>query len=885
MIGTRLAHYEIMAHLGSGGMGDVYQATDTKLSRSVAIKFLPEAFSHDSERVARFQREARVLASLNHPNIAAIHGVEEIDTRHFLVMELVPGETLADRIKRGTIPIEEALPIAKQIAEALEEAHEKGIIHRDLKPANIKVTPDGKVKVLDFGLAKAYESGPTNVALSNSPTISMAATNAGMILGTAAYMSPEQAKGRPVDRRTDIWAFGCVLYEMLTGRQAFDGDDVTEVLAAVVRGEPDWGRLPEKTPATVHALLRKCLRKDRTLRLQAAGDARIEIQETLSAPAPEPEGAATGARGLRTRSAVLLGAVVLLLGAVFGSVAAWTFKPLPVRAVAHLSVPLPQGERLPPLNTTAFALSPDGSRIAFISARGADQQIYVRAFDSTEAKAVQGTEGADNLVFSPDGKWLAFTARGNLMRVSMAGGAPLTICNARVQSTRGLSWGDTDMIVFADGFGTAGLSKVPAGGGKPQTFTAVGRGSDSSEEAHRWPQVLPGGKAVLFTAWNRDIDDSQIFVQRLDSNERRVVIRGGTYARYVRTGHVVYVRAGTLMAVPFDLSRLEATGEPVPLTEGVLLTSEGAAQFDVSNDGSLVHVPGGLQGSGRQLTWVDRSGKEEPVGAPPRAYIEPRLSPDGRQIAVVVQGTNDDIWTYDIPRRTLTRLTFESRSLDPIWMADGKRIVYRSARNGILNLFSRAADGSGSEERLTTNNTNQTPTAASPDGQALAISSGGPNIWILPLAGDKKPRPFLQTPFRELAGTFSPDSHWLAYNSDESGRNEIYVQPFPGGGGKLQISKDGGMEPRWISSDELFYRNGDKMMVVKMNTKPTLAAGDPQVVFEGSHYVPAALDTFDVSPDGKRFLMIKEPDQAASVTQIDVVLNWIEELKHTVPIH
>jgi serine/threonine-protein kinase len=412
---------------------------------------------------------------------------------------------------------------------------------------------------------------------------------------------------------------------------------------------------------------------------------------------------------------------------------------------------LPAGERLPALVTPVLALSPDGARMAFISAQSGGQQIYLRSIDKAEVTAVPGSVGASELSFSPDGRWLAFTAGGRLMKVSMDGGAPLTICSA--SNTRGLSWGDDDTIVFAANFGTGGLFRVASGGGTPQALTSTLKGAESPEAAHRWPQMLPGAKAIMFTAWARNIDDAQIVVHRFDSNERRVVVRGGTYARYVPPGHLVYVRAGTLFGVRFDVSRLETIGDSVPLAEGVVLTAEGAAQYDVASTGSLVHVPGGLQGSGRQLTWVDRSGKEDPVGAPPRAYLSPRISPDGQQIATVIQGTNDDVWTYDIPRQTLTRLTFESTSLSPVWTPDGKRVIFRSTRNGTLNLFARAADGSGAEERLMVNDANQTPSDVSPEGRVMAFNEAG-DVWILPLVGDKLPSAFVKTPFFESDGVF-----------------------------------------------------------------------------------------------------------------------------------
>ena len=877
--GSHLGPYEILSALGAGGMGEVYRARDTKLNRDVAIKVLLPAVANDPDRLARFSREAQVLASLNHPNIAHIYGIEDADGVKALVLELVEGEDLAQRIARGPIPLDEALPIARQIADALEAAHEQGIIHRDLKPANIKVRPDGTVKVLDFGLAKAMDpAGGSSANAMNSPTLSMHATQAGIILGTAAYMSPEQAAGKAVDKRSDLWAFGVVLLEMLTGRQVFAGETVAHVLAAVLRAEPDWSGLPESVPPSVRILLRRCLQKDKTLRLQAAGDARVQIHETLSGPETmEPAGAPRAAPGLGSRG-VLWGVSGLLVGGIVAGLAVWTLKPVPQQPVTRLVAPLPSGERLPALDTPTLALSPDGSRIAFVSASEGGRQIYVRALDSTESKAIPGTEGAESPFFSPDGNWLGFAAGGNLLKVSLAGGTPLTICKAA--NPRGVSWGDNDTIIFAPGFGSEGLSHVSAAGGKPEAFTS--KEAAAEDEAHRWPQVLPGGRAVLFTAWSRNIDDAQIVVQRLDTRERRVVLRGGTYARYVRNGQLVYASAGTLMAVPFDLARLETTGKPIPVAQGVSLTTEGAAQFDVSQTGSLVYLPGDVQGTGRRLFWVDRGGTEHPLDAPPRNYLSPRISPDGQRVAVAVQGANDDVWVYDIPHQTLSRLTFGSRSLSPIWTSDGKRIIYRSIRNGALNLFARAADGSGEEERLTTSQNNQFPLAESPDGQTLVfMDTGDRDLWILPLTGDRKPHPFFKSPFAETGGAFSPDGQWLAYASDESGRNEVYVQPFPAGGRKVQISRDGGGQPRWARTGELFYLNSDTVMAVQLTTQPTLTVGESRLAFKGQ-FATGGGSSYDVRSDGQALLMIKEGDHTAAAAQINVVLNWFDELKRLV---
>ena len=882
--GSKLGPYEIIGAIGAGGMGEVYQAHDTKLGRDVAIKILPEAFAHDPERLSRFQREAKMLASLNHPNIATIHGLEHSNGTSYLVMELVSGETLAERVKRdGAVPIEEALAICKQIAEALEAAHEKGIIHRDLKPANVKVTPEGKVKVLDFGLAKAFAGDVADSNPSQSPTLSMAATMHGVILGTAAYMSPEQARGKSVNKATDIWAFGCVLYELLCGRPAFEGEDITEILAAVVKTEPDWSRLTESTPPSIRMLLRRCLRKDRRERFQDAADVRIEIEEALTAPAVHKVRNAS-----IWRWAMLSGIACLLVGSIVTGIVVWKTKPdMTPQPVSRLAVELPPSDQLPlelsqVQGSRVLAISPDGSRIAFVAIHEGKQQIYLRAMDSLESKAVPGTERAVSPFFSPDGKWLGFSVGGKLTKVMADGGAPLVLCDA--PNVTGVTWGDNDTIVFARQFGNFGLSKVSAAGGDQEAITT--RDPIKEEESHRWPELLPGGKAVLFTQWSRDLEGVQIVVQRLDGSERRVLVRGGSDAHYLPTGHLVYARAGVLLAVPFDLSRLEVTGNPIPVAEGVSLSPEGVAQFGISNTGSLVYVPGGLQGAGRKLVWLDRKGVEQPLSAPPRAYQTPRLSPDGLRLAVVIQGANDDIWIYDIPRQTFTRLTFEGRNLNPLWTPDGKRIIFRASPVGgeRLNLFWKLADGSGEAERLTVSDYSQVPSSLSPDGQVLIFNQLDPttnyDLWVLPLTGDRKPRPFLQTPRNEWFSDLSPDGHWLAYASDESGQNEIYIRPFPTGGAKWQISTEGGIRPSWTRNGELVYPNGDKMMAVSIATQPTVSVGTPRLLFE-RHYEGAL--NYDVTADGQRFLMLKSSEQDQKATQIVVVQNWFEELKRRVP--
>jgi eukaryotic-like serine/threonine-protein kinase len=885
--GSRLGPFEITASIGAGGMGEVYRARDSKLGRDIAIKVLPEAFARDAERLARFQREAKVLASLNHPHIASIYGLEDSGATHALVMELVEGPTLADRIRQGPVPTDEALRIAKQICDALEYAHERGIVHRDLKPANVKVTNDDAVKVLDFGLAKAIEGDAASADIATSPTISRMATMAGVLLGTAAYMSPEQAKAKPVDRRADIWAFGCVLYEMLTGEMAFSGETVTDTLAAVIRAEPDWSLLPAALSVRVRVLLQRCLQKDPKQRLRDIGDARIALDEVLSgAPDPSLVGAAGISALLWWRTLILsLGGV--LVAAVTGLVI-WNLKPSSsplLQPVTRTVINLPPGQRLAGLDRgPAFAFSPDGSRLAYVAIQGGTQQIYLRAMDSLDARPLPGTEGAVNPFFSPDGQWLGFFADGKLKKIPVNGGPPVSL--ADVVQPYGASWGSRGMIAFAPTI-LGALQQVPDAGGAAQPLTRLQRGLIG----HRWPEILPGGKAVLFDDGST-VANSEVRVQLIGTGELRDLIQGGTQPRYARSGHLIYALGGNLMAVPFDTDRLEVTGPAVPAVENVLQSAKfGAAQYSVSATGSLAYVPGGIETIRSRLVWVSRTGAEQPLTSAEHAYSYPRLSPDGRQVVVVIQDQDIHLWLYNISRDALTRLTFEGTvNSVPSWTPDGKRIAFTSNREGPLNIFWQQADGSGGLQRLNTSAYNQTPSNWSPDGQLLAFEeinpTTGPDIWVLQLS-DRKAQPFLRTPFNEDAPRFSPDGRWLAYVSDESGHDEIYVQPYPGSGGKWQISTEGGTEPIWNrNGKELFYRSGDKMMAVDIATQPSFGAGKPHMLFHGD-YVPTAIKMpyYDVSPDGQHFLMIKPVDQeqAAAPTQINVVLNWFEELKRLVP--
>jgi Tol biopolymer transport system component len=903
--GTKLGSYEITGAIGAGGMGEVYQAHDTKLGRDVAIKVLPEAFAHDPERLSRFQREAKMLAALNHSNIATIHGLEQSNGTSYLVMELVSGETLADRVKReGAVPIDETLAIARQIAEALEAAHEKGIIHRDLKPANVKLTPEGKVKVLDFGLAKAFAGDGASEDPSNSPTLSRAATMQGVILGTAAYMSPEQARGKAVDKRTDIWAFGCVLYELLCGHAAFEGEDITEILAAVVKTEPDWTRLPEATPPAIGTLLLRCLRKDRRQRLPDAGAARIEIEEALAAPAnagtavaPSPTRAWRERAAWPTAAALALVAIAFAVG--FGLRTARPPKPL---QAVRLSAEIGTDGSLYTGRGPSAILSPDGTRLTLV-ATGSDakRRIYVRSLDQLQATALSGTENASDPFFSPDSQWIGFFADGKLKKVSVQGGAAVTLCDA--PDDRGGSWGD-DTIVFAKDSGSA-LSKVSSAGGTPQAVTTLDK--QTSEAAQRWPQVLPGGMAVLFTSStniNNFEGGADIDVYSMASRRRRTLQRGAFYARYLPSGHVVYMHENTLFAVPFDLKRLEVTGQPAPILEGVVTNANrnGGAQFSFSKTGNLAYVAGGA-GAQNSIYWMDREGKFTPLREAPGGYSNPAFSPDGKRLALQISdGKRSDVWVYEWERDTITRLTFaDDGNGNPLWTPDGQRIVYSSQeKNGVPNLWWIRADGAGDAQRLAESKNTQFASSWRPDGKVLAFrqfnTDTGWDIMTLPIEGNEKsgwkpgqPKPFVNSAFSEAEPAFSPDGRWLAYVSDESGSYEAYVRPFPGPGGKWQISTGGGVLPKWSSNGkELFYRTPDsKIMVVTYTASGDSFRADNPQLWSPGQFTDLGFGNynFDLHPNGKRFAVVKAPgtEQAGAVNKVSFIFNFFDEIRSKVP--
>jgi serine/threonine protein kinase/Tol biopolymer transport system component len=895
MLAQTIAHYRIQAKIGAGGMGEVYRATDTRLSRDVAIKVLPEALACDASRMARFEREAKVLASLNHPNIASIYGLEESNGTRALIMELVEGLTLAERIKQGPFALDEALPIAKQIAEGLEYAHERGIVHRDLKPSNVKLTPDGQVKVLDFGLAKALQGETSEEELQNSPTLSAAATRAGMLLGTAAYMSPEQARGKRVDRRADIWAFGCVLYEMLSGRDAFGGETTSDILACVIRAEPDWARLPQKTPTRIRELLHRCLTKDPKQRLQAIGDARIVIEEAIagaSEKATELNEAAKPQTVWRRALPWAVASIAAAFAIAFSALYWRASQPQPqqvMQASLLLSEPLAGVFSANP--GSPIALSPDGSRLVFVgSPAGKPQQLYLRQLDQQIAAPIPGTEDAVQPFFSPDGQWLGFFADGKMRKVSLHGGPATVLCDAPIP--HGANWASDDTIVYAPNLGS-GLMRISSAGGTPKMLTAAD--VKGQELSHRWPQVLPGNRAVLFTIQmmtQASYDDARVALLSLETGKWRTLFDGGSYARYVPSGHIVYARAGALMAVPFDLARLQVTGPAAPVQDGVITTAatSGGAEYDVAESGLLAYVPGSARPPDRSLAWVDRQGVSKELPAPLNISISlsPRISPDGKQLAVqIFGGGSQDIWIYEFARNTLMRFTFGGDGAVPLWSADGRRILYRS-RVPALSFRSRLADGTGAEETLLGkdfDDPSATPYSVSPDGKILLFgrhgSAGAIGTYALSLDGNGKVQPFLQATFNQFQAQFSPDGHWVVYASNESGRDELYVQPFPGPGGKWMISTDGGNYARWARNGrEILFRNADKMMSVPVETQPTFKAGTPRMLFQGGSYL--GVENYDVAPDGQHFLMIKEKEAPASSKELNVILHWTDELKRRV---
>jgi serine/threonine-protein kinase len=898
-IGTLLGSLEITAMLGKGGMGEVYRARDTKLKRDVAIKILPDEFARDADRVARFQREAEVLASLSHPNIAGIYDLQHTTEKQFLVLELVEGETLADRIKRGPLPVEEALQIGKSICEALEAAHEKGIVHRDLKPANVKITPDGTVKVLDFGLAKISQAQSRSV-LSNSPTL-LSASMPGVIMGTASYMSPEQARGREADQRSDVFAFGCVLYEMLTGHEAFQGEDVSDVLAAVLRSEPDFNLLPPKLNPRIREVLRRCLEKNTKLRWHAIGDVRVEIESLRSTPLealPAPHEAAKP-RPLWKRAILVL--ATALAGAAIASIATWNLKPSPPAAVvARFPVTLPEDQFFfTAINRHIVAISPDSTKLVYV----ANNQLYLRHLSETEARPIPGTGGdVSSPFFSPDGQWVGFwsSSDSTLKKIAITGGAAITLCKA--DNPYGVNWDEND-IVFSNP--PKGILRVSSNGGEPEVLVKM------DQELIISPQLLNHGKAVLFTLgpfigsadrW----DQAQIVVQSLSTGQKKMIIRGGGDGRYVPTGHIIYALGGNILAVPFDLKRLQVKGGSVPVIEGVMRGGgTGAAQLAFSANGTLMYIPGATGSAARTtLALADLSGKVQPLPLPPGAYTHPRFSPDGKQLVVGTDDGKDQIvWVYNMSGgTTLRRLTFGGKNQYPMWSNDGRHVIFTSDREGDNGLFWQLADGTGAADRLTKGEQGVVPQAQAidPSGKSLAFfrfrGSLAGGISMLSMNGDRMPKAFAEAPNTiQPHAAFSPDGRWIAYASSEVPPVQIFVQPYPSTGAKYQITTDigGAAFPMWFpNGKQILYVFPPKFFVIDVRTEPTFSFGKPTALpITGIVQPVPGQRNFDIAPDGKHLIVVIPvsdlPSRATnprSAAQINVVMNWFTELQQRVPV-
>jgi serine/threonine-protein kinase len=882
-------------------MGEVWRARDAKLGREVALKLLPAAFAADPERLARFEREAKVLASLSHSGIAHVYGFEALPAAdgavaHVLVMELAEGEDLSERMKRGPIPLEEALPIARQVAEALEAAHEKGIVHRDLKPQNVKLSRDGKVKVLDFGLAKAMappgtpsagdlERSPT---LMNSPTLTSEGTRAGVILGTAAYMAPEQAKGLPVDKRADVWAFGVLVWEMLSGRRLFSGDSVADTLAAVLRGEIDFGALPAESPAALRQLLRRCLARNPKNRLHDVADARIVLDEVLSGRPQEEAPALPPPPGPRRAGNALAWPAALVAVAALAAGAGWLARrpdaspAEPLRLSFHLS---PEQEVSVGSNST-LAFSPDGRSLVFAGREKGRQSLYRRAFGEREAVAIPGTEGGDSPFFSPDGRWLGFVAGGAMKKVPAEGGRPFRLADQ--SGAGGCTWIDAKTIVLAPIY-SDGLFRVSADGGTPERLTTPDRAH--GELGHWWPDPLPGGRRVIFTAFRTPVDTSRIGVLDLETRKVSWVVEGGFYGRWVPTGHLLYAKGQRLYAVPFDPSSATVKGAAVAVLDDLLVSQTGGfAALAVSSRGTLAYVSESLGNPPSALVWLDRTGRDAPAATERHRFRSVSLSPDGRQAAITIQDESRDLWTASLERGTLSRLTTgDGTEFDPVWSRDGRELFYVVDRPPFQ--LHRIGVGSPDGGRPIWDETPVFDTvgvAVHPDGKTIAFEvteeGTGKNLYSRPLDGSAPPRAIRATKASEERATFSPDGRWIAYASNETGRPEIYAEPFPGPGERVQVSPDGGTEPVWAGNGELFYRRDDEVRVVATSLSAPSPFGAPRTLFSFP-IVPASVHesrTYDVTADGSRLIAVTVPE-ASRPRQVEIVTDWTRELARLAP--
>jgi serine/threonine protein kinase len=892
-IGQTISHYKIVEKIGRGGMGEVYLAEDLSLDREVALKFLPDVFTGDPERMARFEREAKLLAALNHANIAAIYGLEQAEGKRFLIMEYVEGETLQARLSKGALPLEDALALCRQIAEGLEAAHEKGVIHRDLKPANVMITAEEKVKILDFGLAKAFSDDIQSIDSSQSPTLTEAMTRPGVILGTAAYMSPEQAKGKSVDKRADIWAFGCVLYECLTGKRPFEGETITETLAAVIKEEPDWNRLPPNLHSRIRLLLERCLEKNPKKRYSGVNDAWVDIDKALSDPSGlfvQPVTYIKPEKKLRVGLPLLVAIVVTAI--LITGMLVWRLKPIGSRQLAQFYFELPESQNFGELTERAFAISPDGNQLVCKTDKG----LLLRSIDELNARLIPGTEdNPQKPFFSPDGQWVGYVSAndGQLKKISINGGTPVPLMDH--DSAGFLSWSKDDTILFANG---GRIMKISANGGDPELLV------DAKEGFCFAPQILPDGESVLFTFGPPPF---KVMVQSLDSDKPKELFPGDT-AQYLPTGHIIYGIRSSIYVVPFNLKRLEVSGKSIPFIKGVVRVG-GAPQYAISDTGTLVYMPDPRPEISVEvessLVWVNRNGEEEPLSAPANDYRDVRISPDGKQLALAIYGAdqNRDIWTWDLARETSNRITFdEADDNNSIWTPDGQRIVFTSNRNGYGGIYWKAADGTGEVEQLVAVPDRRfLPTSWSDDGKSLVFheSITSPfqiDIGMLDMEGARERRVLLREEYNEFNPRLSNDGRWIAYASDESGQVEIWVRPFPEvNKGRWQVTKSGGNSPLWAPDGrELYYWSNDNVMAISVESETIPKFGKPEVLFRGTYSGSdwlgiVQVPRWDISLDGKRFLMIK-PVWDNSETgegiprKINIILNWFEELKQKVPV-
>jgi serine/threonine-protein kinase len=884
-------------------MGEVYRARDLNLKRDVALKTLLPDVAADPEGVARFTREARILASLNHSNIALIHGIEESHGVRVIAMELIEGPTLTERIARGPLASGDALGIARQIADALEAAHDRGIVHRDLKPSNIKLRQDGTVKLLDFGIAKIVDPPAASTAANDDAEASTATapvgTRPGVVLGTAAYMSPEHLRGLTLDKRSDLWAFGCVLYEMLTGYPAFSGQTLSEVREAILTREPDWNRLPAAMPASTLRLLRRCLEKDRRRRLADASDARLEIDDAAS-----ERPTAHGGPGFPRRGWTVPIALALAAGAFLAAPATWLLMrkgeaPAPISR--FIIVPPPAQSLDVHDNDRNLAVSPDGLHLVYRSGGSSNGgPLMLRPIDSLDAQPLAGVTNARGAFFSFDGRSVAFFDRTQIRRMPLTGEPATTICTFPEFFPRGGSWADDDTIIFATSDEATGLWRVPAAGGTPEQITTPDAAAD--EKDHLFPSTLPGGRGVLFTVTNLGANiATSIAVLDFRTGQRRTVIPGGSQPEYIAApsgsglaGFLVYAAAGALRAVRFDLSGLRVIGDSITVVPRLQIASTGgAANYAVARNGTLVYLTG-EQAPARSLVWVNREGREERINAPPLTYAVPRLSPDGKRLVVEMRALEQDLWLWDFSSQKLSQLTFgPARDQSPVWTPDGRRIFFASERDAAFNVFVQNADGTGPAERVTGGATSEYPTAITADASALIcdrLVRGRVGIAHLTISrgirgGPIDPVSLIDTPFEEIQAQLSPGGRYLAYQSNESGRSQVYVQPFPNvGAGRWQVTREGGSNPMWAKNGtELFYLDGSTTMtaVPVQMAGPTFAAGNAQTLFDARMYTADGTRAYDVSPDG-RFILIKDgatADSKQAPAGIIVVLNWLEELE------